>query len=267
MVHCYMCDKDVDKFKTNSHIISKEIFKNVKEDGKMISIDNVAGKNEYSTKEIKDDFICPECETKTRNDDGFAKDFFIVKKYLNSSYEKLIIEGQEIDLKKIPSFKEVEKFDPTCFPKFKLFVLSLLLRHYCYLKIHEHNELISEEHLTEIRKLYHNKESTHLNQKYPILIWKYDTLNDSVYYPYRTNIDGINSIDMLILGYRIQICVDKYHRFNNGYKIFEISSMNFNCFVFQGESQLIRDLMTNVTSNKTSRKIQNISVQPKKRKK
>lgn len=209
MVHCYMCDKDVVKFKTNSHIISEELFKNVKEHGKMISIDNVAGKNEYSTKEIKDDFICSECETKTRHDDGFAKDFFIVKKYFNSKHEKLIIDGQQIDLNKIPSFKEVEKFDPTCFPKFKLFVLSLLLRHYCYLKIHEQKEMISEEHLIEIRKLYHNRESTLLNQKYPIIIWKYNTLNNSVYYPYKTSIDQINSIDILILGYRIQICVDK----------------------------------------------------------
>ncbi|APJ05252.1 hypothetical protein [Silvanigrella aquatica] len=267
MVRCYMCDKDVEKYKSNSHIISEELFKNVKEHGKMISIDNAAGINKYSTKEIEDDFICPECENKTRHDDGFAKDFFIDKKYLKSSEVKLIIDGQQIDLKKIPSFKEVEKIDHTCFPKFKLFVLSLLLRHYCYLKVHERRIILPDEHLNEIRKLYHNKDSTDLIKKYPIVIWKYDNFNNSVYYPIGTRIEGINAIDMLILGYRIHMYIDKRHHFNNGYKALEISNTNFNCFVFQGKSQLIHDLMSNVSSNKTSGKLQNISVQAKKRKK
>jgi hypothetical protein len=194
------------------------------------------------------------------------QEFFIDKKYLNSCEVDLIIDGQQIDLNKIPSFKEVEVFNPTCFPNFKLFSLSILLRHYCYLRVYEERIILPDEHLNEIRKLYHNTNLTELFNKYPIVIWKYDTLNDSVYYPIGTRIEGVNAIDMLILGYRIHIYIDKRHLFNNGYKALEISNTNFNCFVFQGESQLIRDLMTNVSSNTTIGKLQNIPVQPKKRK-
>ncbi len=36
MKHCYMCDKDVEKFKTNSHIIPKNLYKKIKDPDKLV---------------------------------------------------------------------------------------------------------------------------------------------------------------------------------------------------------------------------------------
>lgn len=260
MVHCYMCDKDVEKYKTNSHVIPKCLIRLVKENGNFALIDNVNKVNRPEQNELIGEFICAECEERTAHfDDKFADSFFIRKNYLISVDTKVTINGITIDISNIKKFKSVEIYKNESFISFKLFIISLILRYYCYLKVYENKEFIPNCHLNELRKIYRQKEENLLNLKYPVIIWKYHQhLNLSIIYPQSTRLAGMNVLDIFILGYRISIFVDKRHIIPGNYVTFEIKNNDFKCFVINGLTKMHEDLWNNITTNKTLGKLKNI---------
>ena len=242
-----MCDRTIEKFKSNSQVIPRCLFSPVKIDGKMVAIDNTLKENKFSSKELVGDFICVECEQKTRKDDAFAKEFFIDRKYLENKF----------DLNKFP-IKYIEKFNLNCFINFKLFITSIILRHYCYQKIINGKELIPNLHLVEIRNIYQIKDTKQITNKYPLLIWKQADLEREIYYQNHRRHDGKNALDMFLLGYRIHMLIDKRHSVCDKSRIFCISDHSFVCFAIHRITKLHNDLWKNITNNDTIGKLKNI---------
>lgn len=222
-----MCGIDVKMYKSKSHVIPKCLIKNLKTNGKMIHIDEDKVMSKYISNEIIDDFICNNCEDKTREDDKFAKEFFIDKKYLNSN-DSII-----------------EKYNPECFKRFKYFIFSIILRDYCYKRVIKNYKFIDERDLNVIRDIYLNKDSFKLLKTYDISIWKENCLKNTTFYPvYLKNENELDTrvlaIDILILGYRILVYKDEFF---NSYKKNQVTATCFECHVINGRTPLLDDII------------------------
>lgn len=253
MIHCYMCDKDVGQFKTNSHIIPRCLFIPLKDDGQLALIDNVNKVNRTEQSELKGDFICIECEDGTKGDDAFAKEFFVDndKKYaLNSRQNKIVIMSDYNFIRiKLELYHNEQYF------KFKKFILSLILRQYCYNKIKFKINLFRDHHLIKIRALYKiQKMNDEFKKMYPIVIWKYDKY-ESITYPKVSENDKLCAFDFNLLKYRVQIYINELHQNKEGFEPFKIDDTNFKCFVINGLTQWHKDLWNYISTNETKGKL------------
>ena len=253
MVHCYMCDKDVEKFKTNSHVIPKCLLKPIKENGKYVLVDNVKKENKYTGNEIIGNFICDACEKKTRKDDAFAKEFFIDKKFFEISTTRFMTSDGLIDLKNaikdFYEFETVEVFEERAFQNFKLFVLSVLLREYCYQKVTRNTAIIPDHHLEKLRNIYHYINIYDLDSYYPIMMNKEILLDTTTFYPYKTRNKGINSLKFMVMGYRILTYIDKREISNICFRNNIITKDNFKCFVLKYHPRFIKSIKKSLNNN------------------
>lgn len=247
MQHCYFCDQDVAKFKTQSHVIPKTLFKNVKDSGKMVLLDYQKKTNRYTdnvNKELIGDFICDTCEQQTGRDDRFSDNFFNQNRYLLSKEpleKNILVDREPIQLVAILNF-QTEALAP-----FKLFIISIILRYYCYLRICKQIEGLPAHHISALRQLYHSKNEKQIAETYPIIMLK-NSISSLVTYPYYQRLGGISTQALVILGYEIHLFVDKRHEIP---KNLQLTHGGFRCVEIAGTTRWHKELWKSHVSHKT----------------
>jgi hypothetical protein len=210
---CPFCEKNVEKLKTNSHVIPKWMYKPTYEGNKgFYSISLQKEKMEKAQDGFKSTFICDACEHLFEKDDTFASWFFVgrkgqkkIKNIANAELRTfwttdgpltcLVLNGVD--------FKRVQKF-----------VFGVFLRSYLA-KIDTKNRILGEKHFKKVRKMYMTEEDMD-DKVYPIFIYKVnpnDWLRNIVGLPTRSEKGkyGLNSLIFSGSNFQFQMIVQSHH--------------------------------------------------------
>lgn len=168
MVQCPFCEKTVQKYKSNSHIIPKAFIKPAKRSGTLAYIGVVDGLLEKLQDGVKEDFICDECENSFSNDDSYGAVIL-----MNTSPSSPLRNG--VSEKKIPqlrlSFYEITGFN---FTKLKKFVLSIILRDHCMKIVLGSSRLMNDQNFSDMRADYNLPTAS--NERFKVVIHKVENM-------------------------------------------------------------------------------------------
>jgi len=184
-VKCPFCERDVERFKTNSHIVPKWMHKPTFEGNKgFVSINLKKQKAKIVQDGLKSSFVCDACEDLFEKDDTYASKVFVDR-------------GKEKGIKNISSAERrilgTANAPVPClvltgikFKKVQKFILGVFIRAYLS-GIHGSKPVLGEKHFKNVRKMYLD-ESDINDIAYPILILKIDSkdmLRNVVHFPAR----------------------------------------------------------------------------------
>lgn len=193
MIQCPLCLNQVEKLKSNSHIIPRCLMAPMKEQGSFIAFEN----NQIisKTQDMKDDIVCNECEVRFGEDDRFAALFYRDANYF--LYKR--INPNE------PSFGEIEAHHPEAKPKLLSFLVSVAVRGHLHLMKSHNYDLLRDER-DSIFQMYLDRkieESRMFATTYRLQ--EYHQCNSS---PARVDYRGHKSIIFVIYGYQSLLFLD-----------------------------------------------------------
>lgn len=195
MLQCPLCDSFVEKFKSNSHIIPKWAYSEIKENGRMI-IATPDGVKEGVQKDPKGEFTCENCEKNFAKDDTFSARFFRDRQFYSHTEDAIITARGELAKSE---YHHAESRQPLI-----KFILSLTIRQHLF------ERSIGKEGF--LGPIFNRLKLLYLSDNLPpnlIFIVKHEAILNLHSVPQRTRILGHSAVEMIFFGYRIFLITDK----------------------------------------------------------
>lgn len=211
MAKCPFCEKFVEEFHPNSHIVPEWLFKlTYPEHANYLNIDLLKDQVKIAQAGTRKSFICWKCEEGFSKDDGYAS-AVLGEKNPRSTIPN-IADAKEIWNREEKTFRKCFVLEGVNFKKIQKFVLGVVLRGYMA-KTYEGKEFLGEKHFRKMKNVY--KDDQQLDDKiYPIFILKVhskDIYSELIHLPIR----GIgqmrtNLASFLAGGYEFNVVVQSH---------------------------------------------------------
>lgn len=190
---CGLCQKKVAVLKTNSHVIPRWIMILCKENGRYVQVSEKDAKPVQTDR--KADIVCEKCEDLFTRDDTFAALFFRDGKFRK--------EKSQIN----PELRQCEIHEGLTKSKLLSFFFSLWIRYFLSKSPEERTE---DEVATfyKIRRSYRRGNLEKIG--FFLLLFKHEDLGFITSLPEESYFDERPAIDVIILGYRGWIILDRW---------------------------------------------------------
>lgn len=236
MIRCPLCEKNVHRLKTNSHIIPRWMLADLKEEGRLVKIvqDKV---HERAQDNPKFDIVCDQCEEAFRKDDTFSAQFF--------RYKKFTLRTVRLRKGTIEIVAEVISEEGRA--GILSFISSLILRNHIMEQKYNSKNVLGP-YFEKLKSAYLQQELSRSN--FPIWAVKYSQLDKTLSWPSRSRFDGLNIHETLIYGYRFFLVTDDFTRKRS--ELIELSNhFEFLIPIIRGsKNKLLQDLIKVMHKNR-----------------